>query len=500
MKQLLLAWIGITDLKAAQGDQQVGLGPIGQAITNRSFDKLVLLSNFSKSENSIYLKWLEKQTGTPIEISDVTLTRPTNFGEIYEGVIKVTEKLRRQNKDPISFTFHLSPGTPAMAAVWIIISKTRYPASLIESSKQDGVRTVSIPFDISAEFLPDLLRQPDEQLERLTVGIQNVSPAFDDIVHQSNLMKRVLAMAKRVALHSVPVLIEGESGTGKELLARAIHKASPRSNNEFIPVNCGAIPLELVESELFGSEKGAFTGAQKRVGHFLQANGGTIFLDEIGELPLSAQVKMLRVLQEKEVTPVGSSKPIKLDVRIISATNRTLINEVAQGNFREDLFYRLAVFVLHLPPLREREGDIGLLIDSILENLNSKEVISSESKEISPAARNLLLKHSWMGNIRELQNTLLRAIVLSTGSRITEADVQQAIFPVSAKQTDNVLNRSLGNSFNLQDLMSNVAQHYLQRAMKETNNNKTEAAKLVGLPNYQTLTNWLNKYKVNSGT
>ncbi|HEX8177775.1 MAG TPA: sigma-54 dependent transcriptional regulator [Pyrinomonadaceae bacterium] len=503
MRHYLLAWLGLTDLKAAKNNTEAGLGPIGQAVAGIDCDCIVLLSNFEKSDNTGYLKWLKARTDRPVEIITSSLSSPTDFGEIYEAVVDVIERLRGQGVEAASFTFHLSPGTPAMAAVWIIVSKTRCPATLIESSKQGGVRVVSLPFDISAEFLPDLLRQPDEQLERLTAGLPAESPAFDDIIHQSRQMRRVLALARRVALHQVPVLIEGESGTGKELLARAIHSASPRATKPFIAVNCGAIPSELVESELFGHEKGAFTGAHaRRDGHFLKAEGGTIFLDEVGELPLPAQVKLLRVLQEREITPLGASEPRKLDVRIISATNRNLIEEVAKGSFREDLFYRLAVFLLRLPPLREREGDLGLLTDALLERLNreNSSALWPEDKKLSPSARNLLLGHHWTGNVRELQNTLLRAAVLSSGSRITEDDVRQAILPAASGQSEDILNRPLGNGFNLPELLTHVAQHYLLRAMAEGKGNKTEAAHLVGLPSYQTLTNWLDRYKVRNGT
>lgn len=390
-----------------------------------------------------------------------------------------------------------------MAAVWIILSKTRYSSELIESSKEGGVRTVSIPFDISAEFIPDLLRRPDDELERLSSGAAPESAAFHNIIHRSEPMRREMAKARSIAVRNVPVLIEGESGTGKELLAKAIHQSSPRHDKPFIAVNCGAIPAELVESELFGHEKGAFTGAhQKRTGHFVNAHGGTIFLDEIGELPRAAQVKLLRVIQEREVTPLGSSgKPQKIDVRVISATNRSLIREVDLGNFREDLFYRLAVFVLRLPPLRDREGDLGLLIDSLLDTLNqqSEMELGLKHKKLSPGARNLLLNHHWPGNVRELQNTLLRAAVLSSGDGIKEVDVRSAIFPAIAQDRDNVLTRPLGNGFDLQDLLAQVARHYLERALAEAKDNKTEAAKLVGLPSYQTLTNWLKRYGVNEG-
>ncbi len=193
-----------------------------------------------------------------------SLSGPTQFGEIYEVAVRVvTESLVRYGKDS-ELTFHLSPGTPAMTAVWIILAKTRFPGELIESSLKHGVRTASVPFDMSAEFIPDLLRGSDERLEKLAAGLPPEAPEFADIIHRSRAMARVIAKARRVAPRSVPILLEGESGTGKELLARSIYRASPRRDQPFKAVNCGAIPAELVESELFGHERGAFTGADKR--------------------------------------------------------------------------------------------------------------------------------------------------------------------------------------------------------------------------------------------
>jgi transcriptional regulator with PAS, ATPase and Fis domain len=497
--RILFAWIGLTDLRASTDGADIGLGPIAQAVVSREFDSVILLSNFKKSENAAYQNWLKTKSNLPVEIQNASLSSPTDFGEIYETAVKAIGTVRKKHQGEIAYTFHISPGTPAMAAVWIIIAKTRFPAEIIESSKLGGVRTVSIPFDISAEFLPHLLKSADEQFEKLTQELQTDASEFNDIIHQSRKMKEVIALAKRMAMFDVPVLIEGESGTGKELFAKAIHSASQRNNKPFVPVNCGAIPSELVESELFGHEKGAFTGAiQKRVGSFVQANGGTIFLDEIGELPLQIQVKLLRVLQEKEVTPIGATSPQKIDVRIVSATNRTLINETVEGNFREDLFYRLAVFVLRLPPLREREGDISLLANHFLTKLNKENTgkFWSQDKKFTPNARNVLLNHTWTGNIRELQSTILRASVLSTNSSITEKEVNQAIFTSRAKQSENILNQPLGNGFSLSGVISVVARHYLQRSLVESNQNKTEAAKLLGLSSYQTLNNWLEKYGI----
>lgn len=502
MKKILLAWMGSADLRASDGNQEVGLGPIYAVVKERSYDQIELLSNYPKDKSQRYVKWLGNQTATPIAFHPVTLSSPTHFGEIYEAVVRLIQKLQSKWEADLKLTFHLSPGTPAMGAVWIILAKTRFPAELVESSPQAGVQTASVPFDISAEYIPDLLRRPDSELQRLSVGAPPEMAAFPDIIHQSKEMKKILSLARKVAIRKVPVLIEGESGTGKELLARAIHNASTRQSKSFIAVNCGAIPHELIESELFGHKKGAFTGAtENRQGHFVKAHGGTIFLDEIGELPLPAQVKLLRVLQEQEVTPLGSSKPEKIDVRIISATNRTLMQEVAQKTFREDLFYRLAVFVLQLPSLRERQGDVGMLTDAMLDRLNKEnaEDLGLEQKKLSPSARNLLLNHAWPGNIRELQNTLLRAAVISTGPKITEEEMKGALLPAPSSPGQHILDQPLGATFDLQKVMSEVATHYLQRAMAEAHGNKTEAAKLVGLPSYQTLTNWLKKYGINEG-
>jgi transcriptional regulator with PAS, ATPase and Fis domain len=330
-------------------------------------------------------------------------------------------------------------------------------------------------------------------------GMPPEAPAFTAIVHRCAAMNRTVAMAHRLALREVPVLIQGESGTGKELFARAIHQASARNGKPFIAVNCGAIPQELVDAELFGHEKGAFTGATAaRAGYFESANGGTLFLDEIGELPLASQVRLLRVLQEREVTRVGATQAKALDLRVIAASNRVLPEEVRAGRFREDLFHRLAVGVLLLPPLRQREGDISLLIDTLLAHINAEAATQPgyEHKKLDVQARNLLLPHGWPGNVRELHNTLLRASIWASGDTITRQDVAESLALTVAPQADTVLGRSLEQGVSLLDIMADVARHYLERAMAQTHGNKSEAARLLGLGSYQTLGNWLQKYDV----
>lgn len=496
--QFLLAWIGQSDLNAAAaGVANAGMGPIAQAVAADSYEVLHLLSNYEIGDSKAYVKWLTAKTSASIQLHPVKLSSPINFGEIYERVIEILEKIGR-NKG--GRTYHLSPGTPAMASVWILLGKTTWPARFIQASPQSGVQEADIPFDIAAEFIPKLMQKTDERLTFLSQGNSEDGAEFGNIIHRSAVMKRVIAQARRVALRSIPVLIEGESGTGKELMARAIHQASPRTDRPFIAVNCGAIPPELVESEFFGHKKGAFTGAvTDRKGHFELAHGGTLFLDEIGELPKAIQVKLLRTLQEGEVTPIGSSEPKRVDVRIVAATNRTLINEVATGNFREDLFYRLAVAIIKLPPLRERAGDISLLIDALLQQVNdATKDIGIQHKKISAAAKNLMLQHAWPGNIRELLNTIQRAAVWSDDESIGLEAIKDAILlsPMALHCEDEILNRPVESGIDLEMLMAQVARHYIERTLDHTRNNKAQASKLLGFANYQTFINWMKRYGI----
>ncbi len=240
---------------------------------------------------------------------------------------------------------------------------------------------------------------------------------FNDIITRSPRMQAILRTAEKAAASSIPVLVEGESGVGKELVARAIHGSGERSAKPFVAVNCGAIPDNLVESILFGHEKGAFTGATERhIGKFVEASGGTLFLDEVGELPLAAQVKLLRAIQEGEVEPVGARKPTRVDVRIISATNRNLIEDVKQGRFREDLFYRLHVFPVAIPPLRERAEDVPGLVRHFLVRFAAEE--GKRIRSVSAEAVALLRAFAWPGNVRQLENAVFRAVVLAETDEI----------------------------------------------------------------------------------
>src|SRR3546814_769672 len=265
--------------------------------------------------------------------------------------------------------------------------------------------------------------------------------AFEEIVGSAPQFRAALAIAAKAARARIPILIEGESGVGKEVIAQAIHAASPRFKQRMVTVNCGAIPANLVESELFGHERGAFTGAfERQVGRFIDADGGTIFLDEIGELPMDAQVKLLRVIENGEAQPIGARMPLQIDVRVIAATNRKLQEEVEAGRFREDLYYRLNVVQLTIPPLRQRNGDIPALSRHLLARIATQPGLRSLG--ITAEALNLLMAHPWPGNVRQLQNALFRAAVLCEGDALTPADFPQIAAQTGPMRKDEKIGRA----------------------------------------------------------
>ncbi|WP_290525798.1 sigma 54-interacting transcriptional regulator [Alcanivorax sp.] len=492
--RVLVSWIGGNDLKApfSKEGEEHAFGPVASTLKEQAFDAVELLYNYPEDQVRPYLEWLQEQVETPINARSIPLSSPVNFGEIY---VQANQQLSRLSAEGCELSILLSPGTPAMQAVWILLGKTRYPCAFYQSSLEQGVQAVDIPFELSAEYLPAAKEIGSTKLSQLAAANAPIDAAFDNIVTRNPHMQSLKAQAQILADREVPVLIYGETGTGKELFARAIHNAGDRANMPFIPVNCGAIPSELVDSVLFGHKRGAFTGAiSDKPGVFEQADGGTLFLDEFGELEPSVQVRLLRVLQEGVFVPVGGTKEHKVDVRLITATHRNLMEAVASGSFREDLFYRVAVGVLHLPPLREREGDLSLLTDGLISSMGADDR-TLEHKKVSPEAKNLILQHSWRGNVRELQSTLLRAALWSQGDTITDEDIRQALFQMPEKDS-GLMDRDVSQGVDIQEIISELAAGYIRKALVISGQNKTRAAQLLGLKNYQTLSNWMEKYGI----
>lgn len=344
-------------------------------------------------------------------------------------------------------------------------------------------------------FTPEQLRLITKRaLESRKMLIENIylreeldkKIEFDMVIGKSKAMERVLDIVKRISPSGSTVLITGESGTGKEILAREIHNHSPRRNAPFVVVDCGALVETLFESELFGHIKGSFTGAyETKHGRFEVANGGTIFLDEISNISLNIQAKLLRVIQEREVTRVGSTKPIKVDVRILAATNENLADLVRKEKFREDLFYRLSVVPLNLPPLRERKEDIPFLIDHFVKKFSQK--ARKKISGVSPQVKKALMEYNWPGNIRELENTIERAIVLSRGKKIELEDL--VYHGISAGSS---LLLPVGGKYKP---LEGIEKEYIKTVLHAQHGNKSQTAKILGIDR-KTLATKINKYKI----
>lgn len=318
---------------------------------------------------------------------------------------------------------------------------------------------------------------------------------FENIISSHDKMQTIFELVEKVSDSDSTILIYGESGTGKELIARAIHYNSYRQHKPLVPINCGAIPGDLLESELFGYEKGAFTGAtSSRIGRFELANGGTIFLDEIGEMSPALQVKLLRVLQEREFERVGGSRTIKVDVRIIAATNKNLEAMVTENQFREDLYYRLNVIPIHLPPLRERRSDIPLLVASFIERFNAEKKRQIEG--ISPEATEMLMRHSWPGNVRELENLVERITILKGAGMIAPADLPDNLS--HTRQNGIIPDVDIPNDgLDFDNVVQAFERQLLSKALQRTRGVKSKAAQLLQM-NRTTLVEKVKKLRLDA--
>jgi two-component system response regulator AtoC len=347
----------------------------------------------------------------------------------------------------------------------------------VEAMRRGAYDYLAKPFQPSEVLLTLRKAREREKLRRTNQMLQReVQRAVGErpIVAASPAMIQVLEIVERAAEFKATVLLQGESGSGKEVLARAIHAQSPRRDEAFVAINCAAIPEALLESELFGHAKGAFTGADRsRRGLFAEADGGTLFLDEIGELPLPLQAKLLRVLQEEEVRPVGEAKPRRVDVRVIAATARDLELEVSGGRFREDLFYRLDVVRVKVPPLRERREDIPLLVDHFLGRTRGS--LGKAVRSIDDDALERLVDYAWPGNVRELENVLERAAILCRGERLAVADLPPNLTAAPAER------RSASRDLSLRRARRALEARLIGEALEATGGNRTHAARLLGI-------------------
>lgn len=371
-----------------------------------------------------------------------------------------------------------------------------------------GHGTIELAVEATKKGAYDFIEKPPD-LNRLLVSIRNALQnsrlrhenrqmrsrlhGVQPIIGESLEMDRIRQVIDKVAPSHSRVLITGENGTGKELVALWIHEKSPRNSEPFVDVNCAAIPSELLESELFGHEKGAFTGADRqRTGKFEQADGGTLFLDEVGDMSLEAQAKVLRALQENEIRRVGGSESISVDVRVLAATNKDLSAEIEKGEFREDLYHRLNVIPIHVPPLRERNEDIPLLIEAFLEQLSSNDILF-EGRSLSDDAVEELQKHPWPGNVRELQNAVERLVLLSSNQEVTREDVQQYVG--QEQETGELLSGLASRNRTFQAFKEEAEKIFLQQKLRENDWNISRTAEEIDIQRSH-IYNKMKKYDI----
>lgn len=371
-----------------------------------------------------------------------------------------------------------------------------------------GHGTIEIAVEATKKGAYDFLEKPPD-LNRLLVSIRNALQTrkladanrqmrsrlhgVEEIVGESSAMERIRETIRKVAPSQSRVLITGENGTGKELVALWIHELSRRNSGPYVAVNCAAIPSELLESELFGHEKGAFTGADRqRTGKFEQADGGTLFLDEIGDMSPEAQAKVLRVLQENRIVRVGGSSPIPVDVRVLAATNKELAGEISEGRFREDLFHRLNVIPIHLPPLRERREDIPLLVEHLLRKFAGEEILYS-GRSFSDEAMEELARMRWSGNVRELQNVVERLLLLSGSERIGVEDVRT--FVRRKEEDEKAMEELIGRNATFQSFKEEAERLFLTRKLEENDWNVTRTAEAIEIQRSHIYTK-MKKYNI----
>jgi transcriptional regulator with PAS, ATPase and Fis domain len=463
-------------------DKEEQPGPILSILSSQSFDHVFLFTtpathkiteNTRAAIQQLYAK-------SQVHTLEVSLSDPTDYQEILRGLRKHFRTIVEEYADA-QFYVAVASGTPQMHACWfLLISSGEFPARILHVRPPRFV-TKDAPMvseiDLTSQEFPtvrfqdDPITTPEHEFDPNLVKVQV------GLVGDHSTMQRSLEIAATLAPTQAPVMLQGETGTGKELFAKYIHQLSGRSGHAFTVVNCAALPESLIESTLFGHKKGSFTGAiNDQTGKFDDANNGTLFLDELGELSQAAQAKLLRVLQDGLVEPVGGSKPHQVDVRIVTATNRDLRKMVAEGQFREDLFYRLQVGEIQLPALRERRSDVPKLALHILDRLNSN---LRQGKRLSTEALVRLQTHSWPGNVRDLENVIERSVLLCRHEVLNGDDLLISEPVTYADPLDGLPDPYEG--FSMENYLSSARKQLILKALEAANRNQSQAGRLLGI-------------------
>lgn len=482
--KILLTFTGFHDPYAVGlVGQEEQLGPILSLVGTRSFDRVILFSTPGTEKNTQATREALRSLHPEltVEVRDLPLADPTDYVAILRGLRAHLRDIC-ENTPQAQYFIAVASGTPQMHACWVLLAASgEIPAHILHVRPP---RFVSKDHPLVSEVD---LTSPDFPLVRANVGAveapDSAPPDVETAIQQLGIVgdhpaiRKALEIGATLAPSTVPILILSETGTGKELFARFVHQLSGRSIERFVPLNCAAIPKDLVESLLFGHKRGAFTGATSdQTGKFDQANGGTLFLDELAELPLPMQAKLLRVLQDGLVEPIGDKKPHKVDVRIIAATNQNVSKAIQQGRFREDLYYRLNTGEVRLPPLRERRSDIPKIALHILDRVNAT---LKKPRRLSPGALARLQNHSWPGNVRDLENVIERSVRL-VRQDVLDADDLMIGEPVTSADPLAALPEPY-EGFSLEEYLTSARKQLILRALETARGNQSEAARLLGI-------------------
>jgi len=505
-QKILFAWIGKADRGAPVSVETEGPGPIARALDEAQhvlgfcFDRAYLLDDWDDAASNTYIEWLKKRRCSdnkviqPCPVAKEEGWNPNYFLAVWRSLRKALGSIHLESD---AERFYLtSSGTQAMGTIWVLTSRTKpYEGTLLQTSPQKGLERIELPVELAFDYGTPL-------------AVMKGTPVIDAMrgevfagrfVAVGPKMEALVKLAKRYAPLDEPVLLLGENGTGKEEFAKLIHKESGRSKEPFKAINCGALPSEMVESELFGHNRGAFTGAQNpHVGLFEAAGKGTVFLDEIGDLPLPQQVKLLRALQEKQIRPVGGNTDRSIQCRFIAATNKSLHDEIANKRFREDLYYRIAGLFIKIPPLRDHEDkDFKALIEIKWKEITEKSN-GIAGRILSEDAFRYLRDHNWPGNIRELIQTLTRAAINATHEIVSAADIEASLDRRTAMfeggLDDDAIALDIGDGLDLDESLSKVERVLLRLALLKANGNQAQAGRLLNLSR-ATYRNRLNKLK-----
>jgi transcriptional regulator with PAS, ATPase and Fis domain len=465
-------------------------GPILSLVEEMSFDRVMLLSTPRTQENSKRTEkaLCQKYENLSVSLYNIELEDPTNYKAIMAGIRSHLHDIVDETPGAERF-ISVTSGTPQMHSCWLLlVASGEIPARILNIRPKRYI-TPEYPLveevDLKGPAIPRIIPAVS------TLSLESREPIFETEMHSvpdpaqimqqlgmvgdHPTMKRAVERAAAMAAGPMPILVLGETGTGKELFAKFIHRMSDRREGPFVPLNCGSIPTSLIENELFGHKRGAYTGAVKdHKGKFERAHGGTLFLDEIGELPLEAQSRLLRVLEDGMVEPIGSQQAVNVDVRIVAATNRDLGSAITEKTFREDLYYRLNGCTVKLPALRERRGDIPKIALHLLERANRTQ---RYGRQLSQEALRQLEVHDWPGNVRELRNAVERSLMLCREHELSAADLEIQE-PVNRQDPLMALPEPF-EGFSLGEFIDQVRMHYITRALEITGGNQSKAARLL---------------------